>query len=145
MATPFSDVYNPFLDMITDPDLLVLEDTDRDSFLHGLMISACSEFESICRIDLTDRNETSKQFNNTLTDEVIKIINKGMVVEWIKPKYYFNDNMKNSLNTKDYSTFSPANLLKEMKDTYLTTKKEFEGMMNKYSYMNEDFEDLKPY
>ena len=145
MATPFSDIYNSFLNKVTDVDLVEMESEDQELFLYGLMIQSCAKFNDICLIDLTDINNTSDQFNSTLTGEIINIISTGMIVEWLKPQYYFNDNLKNSLNTKDYSTFSPANLLKEIRETYFTTKKEFEGMINNYSYINGNLEDLKPY
>lgn len=145
MATPFSEVYDPFLGQITDYDLLELEDNSRDLYLHGLMVSACNKFQEFCLIDLTDRDDTTlDQFNQTLTDEIIDIIVLGMVVEWIKPRYFFQDNLRNSMNTKDYTTFSPANLLKEIRETYLASKKEFENKMYRYSFMNGNFEELKP-
>ncbi len=145
MATSFSEIYNSFLDKITDTDLLTLSDSNRELFLNGLMESASGKFQGICLVDLTDKDEVVKQFNNTLSDEEIDIISTGMIVEWLKPKYFFNDNLKNSLNTKDYNTFSTANLLKEIRETYLNTKKEFTSMINKYSYLNGNIENLKPY
>lgn len=142
MATPFSDIYNSFLDKITDTDLLALTDDNKELFLNGLMKKSIIGFKNICSIDLTDVNEETEQFNQTLKDEDIEILSTGMIVEWLKPKYYFNDNLKNSLNTKDYSTFSPANLLKEIRETYLNAKKEFKSMINEYSYLNGNIETL---
>jgi hypothetical protein len=143
MATLYSDIYNSFLNRITDYDLPAFSEENRESILHGFMINACSKFKRICKnvskIDLSDRDETNKQFNSTLTDEQIDIITTGMIVEWVKPKYYFDENMRNILNTKDYNmAASPVNVLGGVRNTYLQVKKEFESMMNKYSFTDED-------
>ena len=143
MATLYSDIYNSFLNRITDYDLPAFSEENRESILHGFMINACSKFKRICKnvskIDLSDRDETNKQFNSILTDEQIDIITTGMIVEWVKPKYYFDENMRNILNTKDYNmAASPVNVLGGVRNTYLQVKKEFESMMNKYSFANGD-------
>jgi len=141
MATPYSDIYNPFLEKITDSDLLAFTEPNRELILHGLMVRTCSKFKRICKyaknINLTDRDDTNKVFNDTLSDEIIDIITTGMTVEWLKPKYLFDENMRNILNTKDYSmAASPANMANSIRNTYLETKNEFESMMNKFSFVN---------
>jgi len=145
MATLYSDVYNPFLEKITDYDLPAFAEADRENILHGFMIRTCTKFQRISKratnIDLSDKDETLKQFNGTLTDDIIDIITTGMTVEWLRPKYLYDDNMKNMLNTKDYSmAASPANMANSIRTTYLTTQKEFESAMNKYSFVNGDFD-----
>jgi hypothetical protein len=143
MATLYSDIYNSFLDRITDYDLPAFTEENRELILHGFMINSCTKFQRICKkisnIDLSDRDDINKQFNSTLTDEQIDIITTGMIVEWVKPKYYFDENMRNILNTKDYNmAASPVNVLGGVRNTYLQVKKEFESMMNKYSFANGD-------
>lgn len=145
MATLYFDIYNPFLEKITDYDLPAFIETDRENILHGFMVRTCSKFQRICKcatkIDLSDRDETLKQFNDTLTDDIIDIITTGMTVEWLRPKYLYDDNMKNMLNTKDYNmAASPANMANSIRATYLQAKKEFESDMNKYSFVNGDFD-----
>ena len=132
MATLYSDIYNSFLDRITDYDLPAFTEENRELILHGFMINSCTKFQRICKkisnIDLSDRDDINKQFITT-----------GMIVEWVKPKYYFDENMRNILNTKDYNmAASPVNVLGGVRNTYLQVKKEFESMMNKYSFANGD-------
>lgn len=141
MATPYSDIYNPFLEKITDSDLLALTVDNREAILHGLMVRTCSKFKRICKyvkeINLSNRDDTNKIFNDTLSEEIIDIITTGMIVEWLKPKYLFDQNMRNILNTKDYSmAASPANMANSIRATYLEAKNEFESMMNKFSFVN---------
>jgi hypothetical protein len=145
MATSYDDIYNTFLEKITDYDLLAFTDANKEVILYGYMIRACSKFQNICEVDLSDRDETLDQFNEDLDDEIIDIITTGMTAEWLKPKYLFDDHMKNMLNTSDYKlAASPANMLGSIRETYLQTKKEFESMMNKYSYVHGSIEDLEP-
>ena len=69
-----------------------------------------------------------------LTEEEISILVDGMILEWMKPYVYSSDNFRNGMNTKDYSVFSPANLLKEMSNTYTALKQERDHEIIKYSY-----------
>lgn len=148
MATLYEDVYNPFLDMITDYKLPLLQTSDREKTLLNLMSRSCTKFKRICKracnIDLSDRDNTLAQFNSTLDDEIIDIINTGMIVEWLKPFYLNDDNMRNILNTNDYkAAASPANMMGAIRDTYNSFKKEFESKMKDYSIIQGKVEDLK--
>ncbi len=143
MPTPYSDVYNVFLNRITDYDLPAFTEENRETILHGFMINACSKFKRVCKkvskVDLSDRDETNKQFNSVLSDEQIDIITTGMIMEWVKPKYYLDENMRNMLNTKDYNmAASPVNVLGGVRNTYDQVKREFESAINKYSFVNGD-------
>lgn len=148
MSTPYSDIYNVFLENVSDSDLLVFSEEDREKILYGFMDRACNNFQYVCKkvsnIDLFDRDELLKQFNATLDSQIINIIVTGMVVEWLKPKYFYNENMKNILNTSDYNmAASPANMANSIRTTYLTTKQEFESMIRQYSYEHSNIERLR--
>lgn len=142
MATQYSDIYNVFLGKVVDYDLPTFNDTDREEILFGFMKSACVKFKKVCLVDLYDRDEVLDQFNQTLDDEIIDIISELMMVEWLKPKLLSTENLKNCLSTKDFSLFSPANLLKEMRETYETCRKTSIGLMNNYSFEKADFTQL---
>ena len=63
-----------------------------------------------------------------------EILAELMVVEWLKPHLYKSEFFENALGTKDYSTFSPANLLKEVRETYLTARERARFLIIDYSY-----------
>lgn len=134
MATPYSDVFNVFLGKITDYDLPKFNDIDREDILEGYMVSACVKFNKVCLVDLYDRNNDSKQFNNDLDDEIIDIITENMLVEWLKPKLLSTENLENALSTKDFSLFSPANLLGNIRETMKEIRKEAKVLINNYSF-----------
>lgn len=142
MATPYSDVFNVFLGKITDYDLPKFNDIDREDILEGYMVSACVKFNKVCLVDLYDRNNDSKQFNNDLDDEIIDIITENMLVEWLKPKLLSTENLENALSTKDFSLFSPAYLLGNIRETMNLIKKEARVLINNYSFNNADPEEL---
>jgi hypothetical protein len=65
-----------------------------------------------------------------------------MLVEWLKPKVLSTENLKNCLSTKDFSLFSPANLLKEMRETLTLCKNNARSLINNYSFSHADFNEL---
>lgn len=141
MATPYSDVINIFLVKVTDYDLPKFDDSDCEEILTSYMKLACAKFTS-CLINLNDIDDNLKQFNQNLTFDIIDIISEGMIVEWLKPKLHNTEVLKNNLSTKDFSLYSPANLLKELRETLKFSQKEYRGMINDYSFKNADFTKL---
>jgi hypothetical protein len=133
MATAYSTVYNAFLGKITDFDILEFEEADRETTLKNLLKSACPNFK-VSKDDLSDRDDDQEQFNVDLSDISVEIISELMIVEWLKPKLYKSDFFENVLNTKDFSMFSPANLLKEVRETYNQALKNAKVLMIDYSY-----------
>ena len=141
MATPYSDVIDIFLIKVSDYDLPKLEELEREEIVSSYMKSACSKFKS-CKVNLDDVNDELKQFNQSLTFDIIDIISEGMITEWLKPKVMNSEILKNSLSTKDFSLYSPANLLKEMRETLKISKADYRSMINDYSFKNADFTKL---
>lgn len=138
MATPYSDVIEVFLNKITDMDLPKFDDITRDTIVIGYMKSACTKFAKVCEVDLYDRDDELQEFSCDLDDEVIDIITENMLVEWLKPKVLFSDNLSNVLNTKDFSMYSPANLLKELRETLAYLKKNARALVNNYSFAHSE-------
>jgi hypothetical protein len=136
--TSYSEIIEVFLNKITDMDLPKFDDITRDSIVIGFMKSACTKFAKVCEINLYDRNEAEKCFNNVLDEEIIDIITENMLVEWLKPKVLFSDNLSNVLNTKDFSMYSPANMLKELRETLAYLKKSARGLVNNYSFAHSE-------
>ena len=136
--TAYETIYSAFRDKVTDYDLVGMADTDEASILFGYMKSAISKFGRICT-KLEDRDDILNQFNNDLTDTEIDIISELMVESWTKPKLYDSEKLRNSLSTKDYSFFSPANLLNQLRELNKQAKKNARAMMNEYSILNSEF------
>lgn len=134
MATPYSDIYNIFLDKVTDYDIAKLFETDAEEILRRLLKTACRQFHDVCREDLYKLNEIDESFEETLSVDSQEILAELMVVEWLKPRLYKSEFFENALGTKDFSTFSPANLLKEIRETYLSARERAKFLIIDYSY-----------
>ena len=131
--TRYSDVYSWFLDKVTAYSLTMFEDTEKNEIVYGYMRSACAKFKC-CVIDLSDRNNDSQEFNNELDDEILDILSETMVVSWLQPKLNNEENLVNSLSTKDYSLYSPANLISKITEVFKLAKKNSSSMIGNYSF-----------
>lgn len=143
MATPFTDIYERAIFKFSDRGLLQLTDEDKESVLQKYLFSAQARFANICRINLNDRNDEIGQYNNTLDEASLEILSLGVAYYWIRAKVLRVELMKNNLSTKDFTVFSNANLLKEVRTTCDMIYKEFIGAMNDYSFRNGDIANLK--
>lgn len=141
MSTPYSIVYEWFLQKITDYDLPLFSDTERDELLLGYLKSACVKFKN-CKVNLFDRNDTLEIFNNELSEEIIDILSENMLVNWLQPKLNNSENLQNALSTKDFNLYSPANLLKEIRETFKEIKKNAKSMINNYSFSHANPQEL---
>lgn len=141
--TKYTEIFNSFKDKITDYDLPLYTDDIQNEMLCSALRKACAKFGRICKSDLSTRDDEIMSFGCNLTIEEIDIITEWMVYEWLTPYLNNIENLRNQLNTKDFSFFSPANLLSAIQNVYTTSRKRAKSMMNEYSYVNSDLEKLK--
>lgn len=78
------------------------------------------------------------QFNVDLTEEEILILAWGMTISWKSKIVNNHNNMKNRISTKDYNSFSPANLLDKLILLEKEAKAEIKSQTVSYSF--NDFE-----
>jgi len=143
MATPFSTIYERALYRYSDTDFLKYTDEIKDTVMRHFLYSAESDFKSICEIDLSDRDDTLKQYNQTLDDDSIEILSLGIAYYWISAKTLDNQLMRNSLKTSEYSFFSPEALLRAIADLRESIGSEFKSKMIQYSYNHNDVSNWK--
>lgn len=141
MATKYDIVYSWFLHKVTDYDLPAFTDIEKEYVLLGYLKSACVKFSS-CKINLFDRDDTLKQFNQTLDDEILDILSENMIISWLQPRLNNTENLKNALSTKDFNLYSPANLLKELRETFKEINSNARKMISNYSFRHANPKDL---
>lgn len=139
--TEYDAVFKKFLKNIKDYDFLLINEPHLQELYVDLLESSISDFE-ICLKDLTDRDDSLARFNVDLSPQEIEILALGMTMHWLYPQVMNTDLLRNSLNTKDYTTFSPSNLLDKMSALFANTEKRFISKMNLYSYRHGDIESL---
>ena len=141
MATDFSVVYGSFLGKVTDTDLSDMTEANANSVMSDLLKQATVKFSESCKKDLG--NVTQTGFVDDLDDYEVDILSELMVEAWYKPHVNYTDLLRNKLSTKDFTTFSPANLQKENRESYELAHKRARSMINEYSFRMNNIGDLK--
>lgn len=145
MATSYNDIFTKFKDKITDPDLLILSNELQEEMMAALMSKAITRCKRVCRktANLTDRDKESMEFAEELPSEIVDIITEWMTVFWLEPYLNNIENLRNALSTKDFTVFSPANLLDKISSRYELARKHARSLTNDYSYTIADMRKLK--
>jgi hypothetical protein len=141
MATSYDDINNAFLNKITDDYLANLTETDLQNLLDKYQKSASAKFKK-CK-KLVDKDDVLRQYNNDLTNEEIEILANLMILEWLKPKIYSMELLKQSMSTKDFKLYSQANHLKELQELKKETEAEINRLIVSYTYSSNSLDDLK--
>ena len=136
-----------FLDKVLEFDFANMGAFERNRIVDDYMKRAISAFRHICEYDLSSTaDDKVREFNVNIPEEdlyeILDIISEGMVVQWLKPYAYKQENLEMFLNTKDYSGYSPAELLNRISAIYAKAQKDFVSMMREYSYNHGDLSDL---
>lgn len=144
-CTSYDEVFVNFKDKITDPDLLLFSNDLQVEMLISYMNKAISKCNRIVKptVDLSMRDDTILEFQVYIPDDVMDILTEWMTVFWLEPYLNNMENLKNALSTKDFSVFSPANLLEKISDRYTSARKYARSVMNEYSYIIADMKELK--
>lgn len=147
MSVSYDVFAGEFLAKISEYNFLSLDEADRAFMVDGFMKRAITAFRKNCKYDLsTTADDTLRIFEIDIpTEDLIEladIISEGMVVQWLKPYVYKQEILENVLNTKDFTTYSPAELLLRVGNAYTKAQKDYKNMINEYSYNHGDLTDL---
>lgn len=146
MSVSYDVFTGAFLAKVTEYDFPI-GSFERNEMVDGYMKRAIAEFKKICKYDLTSTaDDIIREFHVEVApedmDELANIISEGMLAQWMKPYVYRQENLENVLNTRDFTSYSPAELLLRIKDTYSMVQRGFTNMMREYSYNHGDLTDL---
>ena len=147
MSVPYDKFTDAFLSKVTEYDFIRMDDYNRNTMIDGYMKRAIAAFRKICKYDLsTTADDAVREFNVGIADEdldeILDIVSEGMLVQWMKPYAYRQESLENVLNTRDFTTYSPAELLLRIRGAYDSAQKDFTNMMREYSYNHGDLTDL---
>lgn len=138
MATSFNDIVERFIPTVAEYSFFKLDDDELNELLKPYIISAVTQFSSVCMSETVQFNKDSFEFSEDLSDEVIDILVDLVRVEWLKHKLYNADLLKNGMSTKDYTIFSPANLQEQIRETYIDARNTAKMRLYQYSYTHPD-------
>lgn len=149
MSVPYDVFAAAFLSKITEFDLLSLDDASRTEIVDKYMHTAVSNsnFKKVSGLNFsTTKDDENRVFDLVVPadriDEIVDIVSEGMVVQWLKPYVYKQELLENVLNTKDFSTYSPAELLLRVGNAYAKAQKDYLNMIREYSFNHGDLTDL---
>lgn len=142
MTLTYDLIHSAFLSKITEFELLQLAEEDRTGMLDDYLKRAAVAFHKNCKYDLTQFDDTLRAFSADVADgdidELIEILSDGMLIQWLKPYTYKQELLESVLNTKDFSTYSPAELLTRVGNAYATARKNYTQEIREYSYNHGD-------
>lgn len=141
-GTSFSDIFERAMFYFMDYDFLRISASDRDHILTKHMLSALSDFQSVCVVTLP-RNDRCGRFESVLDDEIIEILALGIAYYWLSAKVLNSENVRNNISTKDYSYYSNANLVRETRELRNDLYTNFRQKIVEYSYMHSDIATLE--
>lgn len=146
MSISYDLFIEAFLDKVSEYDFLSFDDFSRNHIVEGYMKRACSQFNRVCKYDLTDRDDIVREFGVSIPDneidEIVDIVSDGMLVQWMKPFVNRQENLESVLNTRDFTTYSPAELLMRIGNAYEKAQKDYTQLVREYSYNHNDLSEL---
>ena len=130
MSTPFSNIYNLFLDSISDYTFLDLDIDVKNSILKGYLIKAAINFKK-SNTDLS-RNDDTEVFTNDLTEEEQFILSQYMVMFWMIQQIYNINLLRQRMSSKDFKLTSQAQHLETLLKLKKEHRKEIDSLVRKY-------------
>jgi hypothetical protein len=137
-----------FLSKITEYDLLEINEDIRTDIIDGYMKRAMSQFQHISKVKFVSAaNDETRTYtvdfeeDDELT-EIADIVSDGMIVQWLKPYLNRQELLESVLNTRDYTTYSPAEMLRRVGEAHTKAQSDFTAAMREYSFNHNDLSRL---
>lgn len=136
---PYDVFVNSFLSKVTEFDYLQIDREYAIDIIDGFMKRALLAFKKNCKYDFASTsNDAERVFDLDIPeddlDEIVNIVSDGMIAQWMKPYLNRTALLRNVLNTRDFATYSPAELLHRVGNAYENAQKEFIQGIREYSY-----------
>ena len=139
--TSYEVVFKSFLSKVQDPIFSQMEIEVAEDDMNSLLNSAILNFE-YPKMDLKDKDDELKQFNNTLTLDEIEILGHLMAYEWMSRGLQTIDLISQNMTTKDFNTFSQANHINALTNTLRQREKQIRQLKIKYNMRDGNQPDL---
>lgn len=141
--TYFEDVYEFFLSKIKSYDLAELtEDEIKEELdtLIKLALPKCTVFKGKVKLDLDNESFVVKG-KDSLSLEEMEILSLAMLLQYISPLIARDENLKQTLSSKDFSSTSQANHLEKLLILKKSIDADLNYAMNSYTFGNRVYGD----
>jgi hypothetical protein len=146
LTASYDDFTEAFLGKITEYTFSAMTDGNKQDTVDGYMKRAAAKFNETNSVGFSSYDDTARTFSLDLEasnyDIVVDIVSDGMLVEWLKPYIFRQENLEHLMNTSDFKTYSPAEFLYRLRESYESCKKSFLQSIREYSYTHGDLTDL---
>ena len=118
--TSFSEVYDSFLNKVTDDMYMELTPEETEDMLQALLLNSLSWFE-FPKVNIFDYNADAAEFNVTLSNEEINILATYMAAEWMGQQLATVQNIRQQYSGADFKMTAQANHMDKIlkiKDSY---------------------------
>lgn len=137
MGTPYSDVFDYFLTHVKDwklTELYKISPNDFETYLLGFMVTSIPLFTN-CRQSLA-RNDETKEFVETLTEQNVDVLSSIMVEKWLEKEVQDVRQMSLNINDRDFKHYSEAQNLKEKSDQWGKIREKNSQMLVDYGFQD---------
>ncbi len=147
MSVSYDAFTGAFLSKVAEYEFIQLDNEDRTEITDGYLKRAVTAFRKNCLYDLfTTADDASRTFDVDIPDEdmdeIVNIISEGMIIQWMKPYLYHQELLENLMNTRDFTMYSPAELLMRVGNAYAKAQSDYTQMIREYSYNHGDLTSL---
>lgn len=113
MATSYQLVFDPFSSKIKDKTFVELTQADSEDQMIQLLNDGLIYFK-YPKVDVFDKNDTTKQFNQTLNYKELQIISHLMVQAWLDRQVNNLELLKQKFSDRDFKITSQAAHLEKL-------------------------------
>ena len=138
MATPYSKIYNRFLQKITDFNLAEVDDYSFDGMMNGWLNSAVIRVRK-CQHDLFKRDDELQEFEEDLSDLEVELLALGMVDAWVSQYLNSTELVAQFIGGKEEKYYSQAAHIKELRDLKESNLLEMNRLHNYNTYLTSSY------
>lgn len=140
MATSYDNIYDRFVNKITDFNIVELDDYSLGNMLKGWLTSAVVRSRK-CQHDLSKRDDELQEFEEDLSDLEIELLAMGMVDAWLSQYLNSTENVLQFIGGKEEKYYSQANHIAEVRALREQNLIEMNRLHNYYTYTNNSYFD----
>ena len=140
MATSYDNIYDRFVNKITDFNIVELDDYSLGDMLQGWLKSAIVRSRK-CQHDLSKRDDELQEFEEDLSDLEIELLAMGMLDAWFSQYLNSTENVLQFIGGKEEKYYSQANHIAELRALREQNLLEMNRLHNYYTYTNNSYFD----
>lgn len=143
MGTQLAEIYDVFMQTVTDYRLIDLFNTSQEDFenyLQAWLELSITDFEDICNQSLAF-DDISKEFSVTLSRKNKNILAKLMMKQWLQKEVNNVTQFNLHVTDRDFRVASEAQNLREKSNYLITIKEDCSQMLQDYAFAGNDWDN----